>query len=199
MRRARRERGALLGVVLILLAIILAASAFALWNLRSDTGSTGNDRLSRQLFDCAEEGLQFGKQYFSTAARGAWNSLLSTNVCASLPCPPFPLNAPGPGVPGYPDAAPFTQTIYVNLGKPDGGVPALALERKIGLINNPEPTSSPFADNDGMVFVWARCREPQSNQSRAVQALIYVKPMNAPCAYGSQAGGDCHNSGNMNH
>ena len=192
---ARRERGALLGVVLILLAIILAASAFALWNLRTDTGSTGNDRFSRQLFDCAEQGLQFGKQYFSTTASNAWNSLLATNVCASLPCPPFPANAPGPAAPGYPDGLPYTDTVQVKLGNGQ----QLSLERKIGLINNPETTYSPFLDHDQMVFVYSRCRDLASNQSRAVQALIKLNLTNSPCGYGGQAGGDCHNSGNMNH
>ena len=61
-----RQRGVLLGVVLVLMAVLFTAGAFALWSMRSDTGSAGRDRLSRQLFDCAEQGLSWGKQYFST-------------------------------------------------------------------------------------------------------------------------------------
>ena len=196
-RRTSRERGALLGVVMILLAIILAVSAFALWNLRSDTGAAGNDRLSRQLFDCAEEGLQFGKQYFGSPAGSNWNLYLTTNVCGTLPCPPFPLNAPGPGAPGYPDQAPFTTNVSFTVAP---GAPPLVLERKVGIFNNAEsPTLSPLADIDGKIFVYSRCRETSSNQMRAVQALISLSAINNPCGYGSQAGGDCRNTGNFNH
>jgi len=194
-RRRSRERGALLGVVLILLAIILAVSAFALWNLRSDTGAAGNDRLSRQLFDCAEEGLQFGKQYFSTAGR-QWNTYLVTNVCGSLPCPPFPLNAPGPAAAGYPDQPPFTVQVPFTVA---AGAPQLMLERKVGIFNDAEvPQLSPFADKNGQIFVYSRCREPASNQMRAVQVLIKTGATNNPCGYSGQAGGDCRNTGNFN-
>jgi hypothetical protein len=189
----RRERGALLGVVLILLGVIVAASAFAMWGLRTDTSAAGNDRLSRQLFDCAEEGLQFGKLYFATTARNQWNSFLATNVCGSLPCPPFPPTAPGPSAAYYPDGAPYTTQTKFTLGSGQ-----LVLERKIGIVNNPESPLSPFSDTDQTIIVYSRCRETVSNQSRAVQALITVPISNNPCGYGAQAGGDCRNTGNFN-
>jgi len=44
--RNRRDRGALLGVVMILLSVVLSVGALALWNLRADTGSAGRTHLS---------------------------------------------------------------------------------------------------------------------------------------------------------
>lgn len=77
-RRQSRQRGALLGIVMVFLAIILAVSTVAVWNLRSDTSSAGRTHLEHQLFDCAEQGLAYGKQYFSTTARQQWNQYLSS-------------------------------------------------------------------------------------------------------------------------
>src|SRR5688572_29147376 len=104
----RRERGAVLAVVMILLVVLLAAGVFAFVGLRSDTGAARNERLARQLFDCAEQGLQMGKQFFSQpAVRGNWDTYLRTNVCASLPCAPFPTGQSGTPPPNYPNGVPF--------------------------------------------------------------------------------------------
>jgi len=76
--RNRRDRGALLGVVMILLSVVLSVGALALWNVRADTGSAGRTHLSHQLFDCAEQGLAWGKQYFSSTARLQWDTYLAS-------------------------------------------------------------------------------------------------------------------------
>jgi hypothetical protein len=76
--RNRRDRGALLGIVMILLSVVLSVGALALWNLRADTGSAGRTHLSHQLFDCAEEGLAWGNQYFASTARLQWDTYLSS-------------------------------------------------------------------------------------------------------------------------
>ena len=79
-RLRSRQRGAILGIVMILLAVILSVSSLAVWNLRSDSSSAGRTHLAHQLFDCAEQGLAWGKQYFSTTARSEWNLFLSTGA-----------------------------------------------------------------------------------------------------------------------
>jgi len=96
-----RERGAILGIVLVLMVLIMAASGFAFWGLRGESQSAANDRLSRQLCDCAEEALAIGKQVFGNYQRANWDSFLDTNVCSlsnvspALPCGPFPTGATG--------------------------------------------------------------------------------------------------------
>ena len=86
MRRRSKERGALLGIVMVLLVVILAAGVFAFYGLKSDTTAAGNDRLMRQLFDCAEEGLQQGKVYYSQASqRSQWSTYFESDVHTSLP------------------------------------------------------------------------------------------------------------------
>src|SRR5690348_15271875 len=117
MRRSR-QRGVLLGVVMVLLIVLLAAALFAFWTVRGDSGAAGRDHLSRQLFDCAEQGLAAGKQYFSTGtARNNWSTYLNANICSTtisnlgtLPCwtssGPFPTGATGT-LSGYPDQAPY--------------------------------------------------------------------------------------------
>src|SRR5262249_43258601 len=76
------ERGAILGIVMILLTLVLTASGFAFWGLRGEMQSTGNDRLSHQLFDCAEEALAIGKQVFGSAQRPNWDAFLFADVCS---------------------------------------------------------------------------------------------------------------------
>ncbi len=115
-RRPRRSRqsGVLLGVVLVLLAVLFAAGIFALWSMRGETSAAGRDRLSRQLFDCAEQGLAWGKQYFSaTVGTTGISNYLSQNVCSTqissspsigpLPCwpnGPFPTGGTGTAIVG---------------------------------------------------------------------------------------------------
>lgn len=185
--RAPRQRGAVLGVYLVLLLIVSAASALALWGVRADLGSAGQGRLSRQLFACSEQALEMGKQHFGGVAQGRWNAYLATPVCSALPCPPFPPNAPGPAESGYPSGSLFTGAITL------GGV---RLNYQIGIYNNTESPASPFADGDGQVFVYARCTDPISRQSRALQALISPAPSNGD--YVGQAGGGLRNQGNLN-
>src|SRR4051812_37331150 len=123
--RRSRQRGVLLGIVIVLLAVLFTAGIFALWSMRGDTSSAGRDRLQRQLFDCAEQGLAYGKQYFASH-QSALPGYLGANVCSTtistspyigpLPCTtsggPFPTT--GSALAGYPDGTPFTQPIVMD-------------------------------------------------------------------------------------
>ena len=185
--RDGRERGALLGIVLILMVVLLAASGFALWSLRSDTAGAGNDRLERQLFDCAEQGLAWGKQYFSITVWAERNTYLSANVCATLSCPPFPTSASGV-VRNYPDGAPYTNNI--TLGN-------ASLTYTVAIMNNSENPASPLADNDNSIVVYSRCRDTQSGMSRSVQAIMSVT-QTVSDDYKAQMGFGSKHQGNMN-
>jgi hypothetical protein len=199
-RRRAQERGALLGIVLVLLGVLLGASAFAVWGLRGDTGAAGRDRLSRQLVECAEEGLAFGKQYFSNVQRTNWNLFLNTNACAldaSLCAPygPFPNAGNGVPPPGYLMGPPYRKQISL-----DGSTTsAKRFEYQVGIYNDPE-ASGPTSDGNNQVIVYARCREIStgSGMQRAVQALI-TSPMPISDDYTGQAGRGFRNQGNGNY
>ncbi len=103
--RRSRQSGVLLGIVLILLVILFAAGLFALWSMRGDTASAGQDRLSRQLLDCAEQGLAWGKQNVSMNYNGstALSTLLNADITKSTsslstigPLPRWDSNGPFP-------------------------------------------------------------------------------------------------------
>jgi Tfp pilus assembly protein PilX len=213
-RRAhRRDRGALLGIVLVLLTLVLAASAFAFWGLRGDTNATGNDRLERQLFDCAEQALALGKVQFGNLNRANWDVYLSTNVCATtpaLPCPsPFPSGAPTtPTSSTYPNISPWTGTITVTTN----GV-GHAFTYQLGLYNNSEDvttkgplcsqasgadTSCTYHDGDNRAVVYARCTDQTTLEWRATQALITATVQASGCPYRAMAGAGCHGNGNQN-
>jgi hypothetical protein len=196
-QRWRRQRGMLLGVVLVLVFALFAAGVFALASMRSDTGAAGRDRLSRQLFDCAEQGLAAGRQYFSTTGRSQWPAYLQSNVCTidissspkigPLPCGPFKANAPGPGMNGYPNQAPFTQQIKM------GG---LDFQYTVAIYNDPAEASV-FTDSNNKVIVYSRCVDLATLQSRAVQVLLSAPPV-VTSDYAGQAGRGFRNQGNQN-
>src|SRR5215467_1537219 len=89
-RHHQGERGVALGIVLMLIVVLLLAGGLAVWGLSGETASATNDRLSRQLLDCAEEGLAWGKQYYSTTGSNWDNFLSASNICtqADAPCAP---------------------------------------------------------------------------------------------------------------
>jgi len=206
--RRNDERGAILGVVLVLLIVLLLAGGLAVWGLRSETGSAGSDRLARQLFDCAEEGLAWGKQYFSGPGAdwngtGAGSYLAANDVCSYLPCPPFGKGdgtactfAPAVAATGgrYPDQPPFT--VPVQFG-------TQTFIYTVGIFDNQDEDASLgnnqnyCADLDGVAIVYSRCVDPNTRQARSVQAIIRVQvPSNAD--YKGQAGGGYRNQGNAN-
>jgi hypothetical protein len=204
--RRRRDRGALLGIVLVLLLVIASASAFTVWSMSNSTGGARNDRLSRQLLDCAEQGLAFGKQWFGITKRSQWDNFLSANVCnapgSMLPCGPFPTGATGQPQLGYPGSAPYTNTIP----GPGGSV----LTWQIGIYNPPEsvlptPTCSQapadplcqYHDGDNTVVLYAIC-QAATGESRSAQVLLSVPLGQNPCAYKGQQGFGCNNGSNMN-
>jgi Tfp pilus assembly protein PilX len=207
-KRRRRDRGALLGIVLILLVIVAAASAFTVWSMGTNQGGARNDRLSRQLLDCAEQGLAFGKQWFSASQqRQQWDQFLSTNVCnvsgSMLPCGPFPTGATGTAPANYPASAPYTQTIQTTNGT--------QLTWQIGIYNPPESvTPTPncsqvpadplclYHDGDYTVVLYARCQATATGESRSAQVLLNVQPAQNPCGYKGQQGFGCNNGNNMN-
>jgi hypothetical protein len=194
----------LLGVVLVLVFALFAAGVFALASMRSDTGAAGRDRLSRQLFDCAEEGLAWGRQYFSTTARSQWQDYIkASNVCTTaisssppigpLPCSPggpFPTGGTGAAMPGYPNQAPFTQQL-----KMDPRAAANDFEFTVGIYNDPAET--PFSEGNNRIIVYSRCTDLQTLQSRAVQVLLSAPPV-ATSDYAGQAGRGFRNQGNQN-
>jgi hypothetical protein len=204
-----RERGAILGIVLVLLVLILAASGFAFWGLRGETQSAANDRLSRQLFDCAEEALAIGKVVFGNQQRAGWDGFLNTDVCSlsnispALPCPsPFPSGASGTPPAGYPTGKPYQDSITVDKS---------SFIYNIGIYNNPENVlpnpkctqlvADPlckYHDGDSTVVVYARCWDTVSGQSRATQAVINAPMPSNGCPYRGMAGASCRGQGNQN-
>jgi hypothetical protein len=202
-RRGRRERGAILGIVLVLVAVLLGASVYAIYSMRSDTGASGQERTARQLFDCAEQGLAFAKQYFSTVQRNNWDAYLATDVCASdatlcAPYGPFPTGNAGTAPTGYPTLAPYTQTIQIATAS--GSV---SYQYTVGIYNNPEPAPGTAAhDNDNTIVVFSRCSElvgtATTGQNRSVQAIINV-PQQFNDDYTAQAGRGFRNQGNANY
>jgi hypothetical protein len=206
--RQRRDRGALLGVVLVLSTVLFAASIFAYWGLKSDTSTAGADRLSRQLFDCAEQGLGIAKQYFSDPSRsGTWQSYYqATTVCAAgsnllnacVPNGPFPTTGnpnTAPAAPAnYPNGTPFTQQITVNL--PNGGTQTLQFT--FGIFNiAKDANDTQYLENDRQAAIYSRCIETQTNRSRSVSAVINV-PVPISNDYLSTDGHGMRNQGNFN-
>jgi len=204
--RRSRQRGVLLGVVLVLMGVLFAAGAIALWSMRSETNSAGRDRLSRQLFDCAEQGLTWGKQYFATGPgqTGTLNQYLNTNICTTaisnssagpLPCwtngGPFPTTGTGSAIANYPGGAPYTQQIKMDIRQANP-----EFEFTFAIYNDPAEVSV-SADTNSKVIVYSRCTDLQTMQQRAVQALISVTAATSS-DYTGQAGRGFRNQGNQN-
>ena len=204
-----RQRGVLLGVVLVLLAILFAAGIFALWSMRGETSSAGRDRLSRQLFDCAEEGLAWGKQYVSkTIGTTGISTYLAANVCSTtiptpsgtslppLPCwtngGPFPTGASG-SVSGYPDQPPFTQQI-----KMDPRSTSNDFQFTVGVYNDPGDSSGYYADGNSKVIIYSRCTDLNTLQQRTVSAIVGITATTSN-DYTGQAGRGFRNQGNQNY
>jgi hypothetical protein len=194
----------------------MAASGFAFWTMRADTNATGNDRLSRQLFDCSEQALQLAKQTF-TAQRTAWDTFLGTNVCSTLTLPctnqggPFPTGATGTAPINYPTAGVYASTIKIGADYLADGTTVNGRQRtfnyNIGMYNDKEikctqqATTDPtctYHDGNDTVVVYARCTDPITNQWRATQAVIKVAQQVSGCPYRAQAGASCRGSGNQN-
>ena len=204
-QRQRRQRGVLLGIVMVLLAVLFAAGAFALWSMRSENSSAGHDRLSRQLLDCAEQGLAYGKQYFSTTgAQTGLNQYLAANICATgsetssagaLPCwdsgGPFPTGLTGAAIAHYPGGAPYTQQIKMDIRQANP-----EFEFTFAIYNDPAEVSV-STDTNSKVIVYSRCTDLQTMQQRAVQALISVTAATSS-DYTGQAGRGFRNQGNQN-
>jgi hypothetical protein len=210
MRLRRQERGALLGIVLIMLMVLMAASVFAFFSLRTDSGATAQDRMQRQLFDCAEQGLAIGKTTFSTTTAtpqwGAYYKANNTNGTNPFPVPPngpFPQNTNSTPATGYPlrwCAAGCTYPqVQVALGATDMGA-TVNFDRVVAIYNNPGD-ADPFNENpaapDNQTMVWSQCTDPQTGQKKAVQALLLVPPVKNGNYFG-QAGFGYNNSGNTN-
>jgi len=199
-RRNRGERGVALGIVLMLIVVLLLAGGLAVWGLSGETASATNDRLSRQLLDCAEEGLAWGKQYFSTTG-SSWDTFLNaSNICTQTDAPCSPngpirqqtITGSLTSVSGYPMSSPWTTT-WTGAGSVG------SLKYTVAIFDNADDTGTQnyFNDNDSQIFVYSRCMDTQSRQSRAVQALIKIS---APSTsdYQGQAGHGFRNQGNAN-
>jgi hypothetical protein len=197
----------LLGIVLVLLAVLFAAGILALWSVRNETASAGRDRLSRQLLDCSEQGLAWGKQYFSRTVgpSGLSQYLAVSDLCTQpisnssaghLPCwadgGPFPSAGTGAAIASYPGGSPFTQLIQM-----DNRAGSAEFEFTVGIYNDPGDPSGPYADSNSRVIVYSRCTDRSTLQSRAVQALISVN-QSTSTDYAGQAGRGFRNQGNQN-
>ena len=197
-----------MGIVLVLLVIMAAAGAFTVWTVSNNQGGARNDRLQRQLLDCAEQGLAFGKQWFGITKRANWDDFLNTDVCTAtgsmLPCGPFATGATNTNVPpGYPASAPYTQTISDTNSANNN---TLQLTWHIGIYNPPEnatscgTTADPLCqhhDGDNTVALYSRCIAP-TGEERTAQVMLYVPLGQNPCAYKGQQGFGCNNGSNMN-
>jgi hypothetical protein len=162
----------LLGIVLILLAIVMLGGALALSGVRSDTSAAGADRLGRQLFDCAEIGLEWGKQWFSGSGLDWPSYLNASNVCSTFSCAPAgPFHAgTGTAPVGYPNLAPYTNTVTIG---------TQSLTYSVGIYDNSDATDS------------------VTGQSKAVEAVIKtLVPTNTD--YKGQAGYGFRGQGNQN-
>lgn len=207
--RRSRQSGVLLGIVLILLVILFAAGLFALWSMRGDTASAGQDRLSRQLLDCAEQGLAWGKQNVSMNYNSstALTSLLKTNICSTStsslstigPLPCWSSNGP------FPDATkctatppanyPFTTQITMDSRRTTAGL-GPDFEYTVAIYNDPIDTD-PCTDTNTKVIVYSRCTDLSTLQQRSVSALISVT-QSSSTDYTGQAGRGFRNQGNQN-
>ena len=202
-----RERGAILGIVLVLMVVLLLAAGLAVWGLRSETASAGSDRTARALLDCAEAGLAWGKAYFSSNADSYSNYLGASNICTftttnnapSFTCPPFgkrdSANTVGTStVTGYPGSYPFTQTMVIG---------SQTYEFTVGIYDNADDVINGatvedyLTDKDNTVIVYSRCFDPISKQTRSVAGLVKaIIPLSTD--YKGQAGHGFRNSGNAN-
>ena len=200
--RRSRQSGVLLGIVLILLVILFAAGLFALWSMRGDTASAGQDRLSRQLLDCAEQGLAWGKQNVSMNYNSSplLSTLLnadithSTSTVSSIgPLPrwdnngPFPTTCNGSAIGGYPWTAQLTMDSRHT--SPD-------FEYTVAIYNDPAD-AAPCTDTNTQVIVYSRCTDLSTLQQRSVSALISVTQASST-DYTGQAGRGFRNQGNQN-
>jgi hypothetical protein len=204
----------LLGVVLILLGLVMLGGALALSSVRSDTAAAGADRLGRQLFDCAERGLEWGKQFFTGSGLDT-GQFLKADVCNNVPSGKvrLPCSATGPfrpsitgaapaTFPGYPYAPPFTTGI--SIGKVPLTVagstfmaPEQQLEYTVAIFDNDEADNDYTHPSDTQVVVYSRCRDPKTGQSKAVQAMVQsTVPSNND--YVGQAGYGFRGQGNQN-
>ena len=208
--RRSRQSGVLLGIVLILLVILFAAGLFALWSMRGDTASAGQDRLSRQLFDCAEQGLAWGKQNVSVnigqSSGPGLTKYLNTNICTTstsslstigpLACwdknGPFPNTCTGGSIAGYP----WTQQLTMDTRRAAAGLGA-DFEYTVAIYNDPADTD-PCTDTNNKVVVYSRCTDLNTLQQRSVSALISVTQA-TPNDYTGQAGRGFRNQGNQNY
>jgi hypothetical protein len=202
----RNERGAILGIVLVLLVVLLLAASLAVWGLRSETASAGSDRTARALLDCAEVGLAYGKQYF--AANAPYDPYFqANNVCTfttpkgapGFPCPPFgqrngsASNGAFSGAPpnNYPAGFPYTNTLVIG---------NQTYEYTIGIYDNADESTGQQRydlDADNRAVVYSRCFDPSTKQTRTVSALIEAFiPINSD--YKGQAGLGFRNTGNAN-
>ena len=187
--------------------MLFAAGIFALWSMRGETSAAGRDRLSRQLFDCAEQGLAWGKQYFSkTIGTSGIDAYLGTNVCSTptstspaipaLPCwpnGPFPTGSTGSGVAGYPNASPYTQQIKMDPRSTNND-----FEFTVGVYNDPGDTGGYYSDGNSKVIIYSRCTDLNTLQQRAVSALISISATTST-DYTGQAGRGFRNQGNQNY
>ena len=207
--RRSRQSGVLLGVVLILLVVLFAAGLFALWSMRGDTASAGQDRLSRQLFDCAEQGLAWGKQNVSVniAQNSALlNSYLAANICntstSSLstigPLPCWDKNGPFPNVctGAVPAGYPWTTQITMDTRRTAAGQ-GPDFEYTVAIYNDPADANTCSDDGKNRVIVYSRCTDLSTLQQRSVSALISVTSA-TPNDYTGQAGRGFRNQGNQN-
>jgi hypothetical protein len=195
-------------VVLILLGVLLAAGVFAFVGLRSDTGAARNERLARQLFDCAEQGLQVAKQFFSLpSSRQQWSAFYQSNVCSpTMPCPPFAIGQSGTPPVGYPTAAPYRNKVLAPLGGAAAATANVTLNYQIGIFNNPGDPSGITSEGDDLAVVYSRCADDEpavaggslpTGQSRTLQAVIKVSASRSGDYFG-QAGFGYSNQGNTN-
>lgn len=203
--RRSRQSGVLLGIVLILLVILFAAGLFALWSMRGDTASAGQDRLSRQLLDCAEQGLAWGKQNISKNYNSSLSTLLNANICNTstsslssigpLPCwttnGPFPTTCTGTAPAGYP----FTTQITMDTRRTTAGL-GPDFEYTVAIYNDPAD-ADPCTDSNNRVIVYSRCTDLNTLQQRSVSALISVTVATST-DYTGQAGRGFRNQGNQN-
>jgi hypothetical protein len=183
MMRARKERGGV--ATLLILVLMLAAAAIGLIALRgpaADLRAGGQMNSGRTTFYCTESALQLAKGYYNSPSNAVlWNQFFAANPQTG------PFNNPSAPIPAPVLPYPFTYTDPVA-----GSVATVYIMDdmdEMPAVNNPN------ADQNRIAILVAQCTE--NGITRTVRTVIQ-NTGNGPGGLRQQAGQDQNHDGNVN-